>query len=694
MTGPTSQVKVASLLLAFMAGSATPRAAQSQTRPPTEGPAGAPAPAPADTTAPPPACDPEVAALARAAAAPAGQEDADGVVVFDRSEVRVEASGQAHVVRRRLQKALTEAGATRLSALRFDYDPATSLLEVRRVVVHHADGRCSDIPLDGLSDVPQPAWSIYWGLRARLLAVPRPAVGDAVETETYFTGFQIAYLDEPQDSERYVPPMRGHFYDSVLFGDESWPVLEKSYAVDTPRDKPLQFETYGPPVSVSSTFDEQTNHYVFRAEDLPPLPEEPGAPWMTDYLPKVVMATVPDWREKSRWFFQANEGQFAADDDVRAAAERLTAGLGTDEERVAALNRWVAMNVRYRGLSVGREEGYTMHAGTMTLEQLAGVCKDKAGMLVTLLRAIGLEAYPAMTMAGSRVERIPADQFNHAVVAWRLADGSFRMVDPTWAPFSRDLWSRAESVQHYLIGTAEGEDLALTPYEGPEQNGLTVRGESRLDADGNLESSVTIEPLGALEDRLRRMLGRSSVLETRHQLEEIAVRLAPAAQLADYGFVDPFDIDTPFMMRLEYSADGHAAAGATILRFHAPLARHPFGPGRLADWLGAAEDAERETPVLLRSAQTVDVEERIAVPDGFDLAEPWQRRVESDVASFSGSVSQEGRAIVIRWKVVTLSRNISPDEYSGLHDVVEALQELSETAVVLVRRQEAPDAHR
>jgi hypothetical protein len=631
------------------------------------------------------ACDPEMTRLAAQAAAPAGQEDADGVVVLDRSTVRVEDSGQAHVVRRRLQKALTEQGASRLAVQRFDYDPATSLTEVRRVVVHHADGTCDPVPLDGLVDLPQPAWSIYWGLRMKLLAVPRPAVGDAVETETYFTGFQIAYLDQPQESERYAPPMRGHFYDSVLFGDEAWPVLEKSYAVDTPRDKPLQFETYGPPVSVSATFDEQANHYVFRAEDLPPLAAEPSAPWVSDWLPKVVLATVPGWRDKSRWFFQANDRQFAADDAVRDAVARITAGLRTDEERVAALNLWVAMNVRYRGLSVGPEEGYTMHAGTMTLEQRAGVCKDKAGMLVTLLRAAGYEAYPAMTMAGSRVERIAADQFNHAVVAWRQPDGSFRLVDPTWAPFSRDLWSRAETEQHYLIGTAEGEELAITPPEGPERNGLTVRAEGRLDADGNLESAVRITPVGYHEDRLRRMLGRSSTLETRHQLEEIASRLAPAADLLSYDFVDPFEVEPAFFVRFTYRAEHLAAAGPDMLRLVVPLGHHPFGPGRLSDYLQAVEGKERETPVLLRSAQTVDVEERIALPAGFDLVEPLDRRAASDVATFEATVTQEGRALVLRSRTRILRRNIAVADYAGLRDVVEAAREFADTPVLLER---------
>jgi hypothetical protein len=43
---------------------------------------------------------------------------------------------------------------------------------------------------------------------------------------------------------------------------------------------------------------------------------------------------------------------------------------------------------------------------------------------------------------------IPADQFNHCVVAVKKTDGSFVMLDPTWSPFNMELWSRAESEQY------------------------------------------------------------------------------------------------------------------------------------------------------------------------------------------------------------------------------------------------------
>lgn len=647
--------------------------------------AGTAAAQPAGPAAPTPACDEAWVAAARAAGTTDDHDGADGVVVFDRSTVRVQESGQAHVVRLRLQKALTEAGAGRLAVQRFDYDPATSLLELRRVTVVHADGTCSDVPLDDRADLPQPGWSIYWDLRMQLVQVPRPAVGDAVLTETYFTGFQIAYLDQPQDDERFVPPMVGHFYDTVLFGDEPWPVLEKSYEVSTPRERPLQYETYGPPVSVSATFDEQAFHYAFRAEDLPPLPEEPGAPWVSDFLPKVVMATVPDWPAKSRWFFEANEGQFAANDEIRAAVARITAGARTDEERVAALNSWVAHNIRYRGMSTGREEGYTMHAGTMTFDHRAGVCKDKAGMLVTLLRAAGFTAYPAMTMAGSRVERIAADQFNHAVVAWQQPDGSYRMVDPTWAPFSRDLWSRAEAEQHYLVGSPEGEDLAITPAEGPERNGFELRSTARLAADGTLAGSVRITPIGTLEDRLRRVFGRVLRGDTRHQVEEIAQRLAPAAEVSDHRMIDPFELEPQFFLEFDYRAERHAAVGPDVMRLTLPLARHPFGSGRLADYLYAAKGKTRETPVLLRSTQTVTAEERIALPDGWNLAEPLDRSADADSASFEAHVAQEGRQLVLRTRTVIRKRNLSVEEYAGLAEVVGAVRDFADTAVILER---------
>ena len=139
-------------------------------------------------------------------------------------------------------------------------------------------------------------------------------------------------------------------------------------------------------------------------------------------------------------------------------------------DSISLLTHWVADEIRYSGISMGCGEGYTLHKGSMTFNDRCGVCKDKAGMLITMLRSAGFKSYPAMTMAGSRIDYIPADQFNHSVTIVKLKDGKYHLLDPTWVPFDRELWSSAEQQQQYLMGVPEGADLATTPLSAPENH--------------------------------------------------------------------------------------------------------------------------------------------------------------------------------------------------------------------------------
>ena len=61
----------------------------------------------------------------------------------------------------------------------------------------------------------------------------------------------------------------------------------------------------------------------------------------------------------------------------------------------------------------------------------------------------------------------------------QLEDGTYKLYDPTWCPFSREIWSSAEQLQNYVIGSPGGEDLSITPYVPPENNALRIRAKER-----------------------------------------------------------------------------------------------------------------------------------------------------------------------------------------------------------------------
>lgn len=362
----------------------------------------------------------------------------DCVNLLDSTSVTVQPSGQGSFAVCRTVKVQTPAGALRQRVLKYDYDPLTATARFRRVTVHHADGTKTEVDVSKTLDYAAPARAIYWGARQIMIELGQLKPGDVIDYEIDKKGFTYALLaDMPQDGDdsRFIPPMRGQFYDIVPFWSSD-PTVRKVYRVSLPAEKDMQFQFYQGSCASSLRYEDGRKVYTFASDGLMPFRREPNMVDFYDAAPKLMMSTTADWREKSRWFHGVNEdyGSFTAIPEAQRKVDELIRGKKTDLEKIAVLTHWVADNIRYAGITMGKGEGFTLHNLKMNYTDRCGVCKDIAGTLIAFLRMAGFEAYPAMTMAGSRVETIPADHFNHCVAVVRLKDGTLMPLDPTWCP--------------------------------------------------------------------------------------------------------------------------------------------------------------------------------------------------------------------------------------------------------------------
>jgi transglutaminase-like putative cysteine protease len=614
---------------------------------------------------------------------------ADAVVVRLDVRTTVAPTGQSTRIEKQAVKLLTPAGVRRYSVLQFDYDPETSRLDVTGVRIVHADGETTTLRPEGLVDVPAPKHGIYWPFRTRLLSVPDLVPGDTVEWSTRFVGYRIAYLD---DEDRFTPPQKGEFFDVTVFGSDL-PTIEQSHRIDMPAAKPLYFGTYGGPLQSTVTPDGNGGiSYLFRATDIPPYPDQAAAPPRTDVATRLVLATLPSWREKSKWVYLVNEPSFAVTPETQALARRLTDGLSSDEARLAALNRWVAHSIRYSGLSMGAGEGYTIHPASMTLADRSGVCKDKAGMLVALMRAAGYsDTFTAITSAGSRVDDIPADQFNHAVVAWRRPGGGYLLLDPTWAPLSRDLWSRAESAQHYLVGTPEGEDLAITPPSRPQDNLLDVDVEETIDSDGALTGTIRVTASGAPEDSLRRTFGFRAMPLWQEAAATLVASFSAAALTAPLALApqEVQDLDSPFELHISYSDSAALPIPRENPKKHLRLPYRPavfalfLNDPRMADHLLASNLAGRKVPVQTRSARTLRFEQRTRLPRDARLDAWTDVHVITPQGTVKAAARVDGRLLIVEVTMVFNSRFIAVDDLDDLAPLHAAATAVRSTWLVL-----------
>ncbi|HUU05521.1 MAG TPA: DUF3857 and transglutaminase domain-containing protein [Patescibacteria group bacterium] len=625
--------------------------------------------------------------LQRQLAAAGGVKDfpaAPYLIAFDRTAVRVEESGLSHVDKEVLYKVLNAEGAKTLQSLTFSYDPLSAYVEVREMKIVRAGGGVETVSLSAARDYPAPARAIYWGAREIVIPAGRLEPGDGVWVKTYQKGFTYALLGAEAD-DRYVPPMKGHFYDIVPFYADV-PVRVKSYLVRMPSVKKAQFEMYnGQARHYVHLLDGQAE-YFWEVLDIQPFKSEADMVNLSDVAPKLLISTSPDWQAKSLWFYRVNEeyGSFEFDREIKNKVDEIVRGAKSDWEKISRLTHWVAEEIRYSGISMGPGEGYTLHKGTMTFSDRCGVCKDKAGMLITMLRAAGFESYPAMTMAGSRIDRIPADQFNHSVTLVKV-DGKYHLLDPTWVPGVRELWSSAEQQQEYLMGVPEGADLQSTPLSPPEKHFIRYRLDSVIKADGSLSGSVEVTVEGQSDSGLRRIFTRYPLQSWPNQLQKEFFRLHPDVRISNLVFPDPYDISKPMRIAFRVEIPGYLKKGKRMALVKPLAAFLPFQTV-LAFLRLDTKLAERKYPFRLRSSQQVEISETMKFPGRWKvLSPPDLQKVSGSGADFSGELKAGSGGFAVNARLNLKKRIFQPGDWDSVRRSVLEFKKIMETTLLLSR---------
>ncbi|MBQ8703524.1 MAG: DUF3857 and transglutaminase domain-containing protein [Bacteroidales bacterium] len=636
------------------------------------------------------------------------------LTLFDSTGVYMEESGLSHVLTHKRVMAQSFAGCARLSVVKMDYDPLSAYCDITHVLVHRVatgktdtlvwPGRENNVPV---YDYVAPARMIYWGASQKMVEVGHLDLMDELEVWTYKKGYTYALLADnseglngtfaalPESDERYVPPMKGHFYDIVPFWSDE-PIQHKVYQLNILDSKNLRYQVYfgGMPLNDQLSIrreaadEEGRSLYTFtNKEDIMPLKREQRALANNDMQCKLLLSTSPDWEAKSRWFYGVNEdyGSFEATPAIRKKVNELLVGAKDEMDSISRLTHWVADNIRYAGISMGEGEGFTLHNQEMNFTDRCGVCKDKASTLIGFLRAAGFKAYAAMTMAGERIDRIPADQFNHSVCAVQLRDGSFRMLDPTWVPNVRELWSSAEQQQGYLIGTAEGCDLMETPISPAENHYVRILGESRIDKDGGLTGTITVTAEGQSDAAVRGVFSARQS-EWRRNLELELLRIAPNAEIRDIQHTDPDRyLEQPVSITYTYFIPNYATVGKDVVEFM-PLSARGFYRRAMGHLNFDFSQEKRTQPFSDRCSRLVDIRETVELPFApSQLHYPMVDGVANPAASFGCGFQLDGTKLTFGEQAVFGKRVYDAQDWMPFRASAMAQMKVAETPVILTK---------
>jgi transglutaminase-like putative cysteine protease len=397
-------------------------------------------------------------------AAPAVRAEGWEYVLFDRQE----SVGPTGVERywRIAYRIIDQAAVTDNSQIEVVFDPAYQRLTLHDVTVWRGAHRFVQLRSSRIHVArrePDLEDQIFDGSLTVVVVLEDVRPGDIIEYSFTRTGNN--------------PVFRGHFMSTFQFQHDV-PTADQYVRLLWRRNGggggPLTLHPLGDQATPQPliTGDGASREYEWSLHNIPALQTENDVPdWYVAY-PTVQVSDFGSWHAVAAW----GDSLFARATlpaSLREVVERIRASSESDERRALQALRWVQDEIRYTGVEIG-VNSHQPYDPAVVIKRRYGDCKDKALLLITMLRALDIPARPALvstTYGGHVGDYAPsAGLFDHAIVDVTLSGREY-WIDPTDVDQRGGIADVAASYGAALVLGPATDSLATMPnLRRPEPN--------------------------------------------------------------------------------------------------------------------------------------------------------------------------------------------------------------------------------
>ena len=596
--------------------------------------------------------------------------DADAVLVNEIEKVKYNPDGTYEQTDECWTKILTEKGRREESSMSLDYSKRYGEAAIVFVGAIGADGRERTIDVSATTkeatDNSSMTANIYDPLdRTITCTIPGLKVGETLHVKT------VRKTTKPRCKDKWADL-------SVM--EWKCPILRSTYEITAPASRPLKKIAIRNPLgnivtnvvkradgSIVHTFTATNSAQVFPEPDMPPLFTQ---------VQNIRVSTAKDWPEISKWYWDLCAPHLAKTNAAMVAmVSKLTReeGRGKREEVMRRIFKFVSQEVRYMGLTMeDTSPGYAPHDVDVTFENRYGVCRDKAALLVAMLRLAGFKAFPVLIHVGAKLDpEVPQPFFNHAIVAVETS-GTYVLMDPT-NENTKDLFPSYLCNCSYLVARPDGEGLRTSPIPSPDENALTVVSSGTLMKDGAVFLENEIRFNGINDVAYRGAFVRRKPEDRVKFFEKIVKSVAPGAELirCDIEPKDMRDTSKPVVVKMSAKMPEMTLRGETRNELNVPFVTKALG---MVNFLlqGNTSLERRKYPLVLDT--TAKVGETLTLDLNGSLGDV--RELPSDERGRMAGFDYRRRFAVTNdtlrasREVVIGAVEFSPDEYAQLREEI------------------------
>jgi transglutaminase-like putative cysteine protease len=547
------------------------------------------------------------------------------------------------------------------------YNSAFEKIKILRARTIKKDGTVVNVKSEDIREIsPYSGYAMYSSFKAKVMIMP------AVEDDCI-----IDYEWQVSGKHTIMPT---HFWSSWYYQSPE-PTMLSRFTLEVPTKFPFKSVSYNTRIApdVSTSKDAKKKTYVWEGTNFGDIDPEPFMPSLAEICPWFELSSVNSWAEVALWYWKLVEPQMKRTPEIERAVAGLIKERRTDAEKAKAIYYWVEDKIRYVGLEFG-ESAYEPHSASDVFVNRYGDCKDQATLLITMLKAAGIKAYPALVPVGFRgptSKRLPSPgMFNHAIAVAEI-DGKLVWLDTTAevCPFG-DL-PEPDRGSEVLVIKGTGGEFIRTPEYTAEENGASQNSKIELRTDGGIKASVYWTPRGSADLGARGTYKYAKPNKIKEGFEATVASISPDAKLGNFSVNDPAKKDEPMKISYDFAAGGWANRAGKFLVFRpslyqSVLSQTPFSK------------AERKYDVCFYGTSSDVSETEIKLPDGCKVEEvPQNVSLRADFGAYDRSYALNGDTLKVTETLIRSDARVPVERYKDVKKFFEDVIQAQKQQVVL-----------
>ncbi len=375
----------------------------------------------------------------------------------------------------------------------------------------------------------------------------------------------------------------------------------------------------------------------------------------------------------------------APSSEMRELTTRFAADDATDAERVTEVMKFVQEQIRYTGIEEG-EGAYRPTPPNEVLARRYGDCKDKTLLAVTLLRALGIEAAPALVSTRWKAEvanHLPSPALMNHVVVRAVVGGQIYWFDATSTAQGGRLANFTQASFGKALVIAPGV-ATLEPMKQMDSPTPLIRSRAIFDLRGGLfaESSlnVTTTYSDAEADRMRRRLRTKGTGElAENYLHYYKGQYGAARSTGALGVTDKLEqneltITESYRIKDVFETDKQGRQ-----RFY-------VNADTITDALSAPDLPERTTPLALDFPNYLQYQIQILLPTAWDV-DVETVKVDTPNFQYASTVGYADKVITLDYTFKALTDHVP---VAQLPDHIKQLEQARDDTYFHISRNSNP----